>query len=112
MLPRPAGEENISVSLRSTGPRLAGEERETSVVEEAPELARAAGVLELAQGLGLDLADAFAGHRELLADFFQRVIGVHADAEAHAQHAFFARGERRQHARGGFTQVRLDGGVD
>jgi hypothetical protein len=29
--------------------------------------------------------------RELLADHFQRVFGVHADAEAHAQHAFLAR---------------------
>ena len=38
-------------------------------------------MLQLAQRLGLDLADAFAGHGELLADLFQRVIGVHADAE-------------------------------
>jgi len=42
------------------------------------------------------------GHRELLADFFQGVVGVHADAEAHAEHAFFARGQRGQHAGGGF----------
>jgi hypothetical protein len=27
----------------------------------------------------------------LLAHFSQRVVGVHADAEAHAEHAFFAR---------------------
>jgi len=31
----------------------------------------------------------------LLADFFQRVAGLHADAEAHAQHPFFARPRRR-----------------
>ena len=53
-----------------------------SGVQEAAELAGAAGVFEFAQGLGLDLADAFAGDRELLAHFLQRVIGVHADAEA------------------------------
>ena len=49
-------------------------------------------MLQLAQRLGLDLADALAGHRELLADFFERMVGVHADAEAHAQDAFLARG--------------------
>jgi hypothetical protein len=46
-------------------------------------------MLELAQRLGLYLADALARHREL-ADLFQRVVGVPADAEAHAQHAPFA----------------------
>ena len=61
-----------------------------SVVQEASQLARATGMLELPQRLGLDLADALARHRELLADLFQRVIGVHADAEAHAQHALLA----------------------
>src|SRR4051794_34178343 len=60
-----------------------------SVIEEAPQLAAAARMLELAQRLRLDLADALAGHRELLADLLQRVVGVHADAEAHAQHALF-----------------------
>src|SRR5687767_6558370 len=40
-----------------------------SAVEEAPQLARAARVLELAQRLGFDLADTLAGDRELLADF-------------------------------------------
>ena len=69
-------------------------------------------MLQLAQRLRLDLTDTLSGHRELLADFFQRVVGVHADAEAHAQHAFFARGERGQHARRGFAQVGLDRGVD
>ena len=39
-------------------------------------------MLELAQRFRLDLADALAGDRELLADFLQRVVGVHADAEA------------------------------
>ena len=47
-------------------------------------------MLQLPERLRFDLADTFAGDRELLADFFERVVGVHADAEAHAQHAFFA----------------------
>jgi len=39
-------------------------------------------VLQLPKRLGLDLADALARHRELLTDLFQRVVLVHADAEA------------------------------
>ena len=46
-----------------------------SAVEEAAQFAAAAGVLQLAQGLGLDLTDAFAGDAELpaglIADFDQ-----------------------------------------
>src|SRR5262245_51115108 len=77
----------------------------SSIVEEAPQLAAARRMLELAQGLRLDLADALARHRELLADFLQRVVGVHADAKAHAQHALLARRERGQHPRRGLAQV-------
>ncbi len=57
------------------------------------QLPRPRRMLQLAQCLGFDLANTFARHAELLADFFQRVVGVHADAEAHAQHAFLARGQ-------------------
>lgn len=37
---------------------------------------------ELPQRLCFDLADTFARHRELLADVFERVVCVHADAKA------------------------------
>ena len=50
-------------------------------------------MLELPQRLCFDLADAFAGHAELLAHFFKRVVGVHANAKTHAQNTFFARRE-------------------
>ncbi len=40
------------------------------------------------------------------------MVGVHADAEAHAEHAFFAGRQGRQHAGGGLAQVALDRGVD
>ena len=49
-------------------------------------------MLQLPQRLGFDLPDTLSRHRELLADFFQRVIVVHADARA--QHAFIARRRR------------------
>ena len=58
------------------------------------------------------LADALARHRELLADLFERVVGVHADAEAHAQHALFSWRQGRQDARGRLAQVTLDRSVD
>src|SRR5262249_24862928 len=40
------------------------------------------------------------------------VVGVHADAEAHAQHALLARGERGEHTGRGLAQVRLDRRID
>jgi hypothetical protein len=49
-------------------------------------------MLQLPQRFRFDLPNALSGHTELLADFFQGVVGVHADAEAHAEHAFFAGG--------------------
>ena len=50
-------------------------------------------MLQLPECLRLELPDALAGHRELLPNLLQRVIGVHADPEAHAQHALLARAE-------------------
>ena len=63
-------------------------------VHEAAQFVGTAGVTQFAQGLGFDLADAFAGDVELLADFLQRMVRIHFDAEAHTQHLGFARGER------------------
>src|SRR5262245_11397163 len=81
-------------------------------MEEASENPRPARVLQLSQRLGLDLANALARNRELLADLFQRVVLVHADAEAHADYTLLARREGGKRARGGLAQVRLDRGVD
>lgn len=78
------------------------------VIQKAAQFARTAWVLELAERFGFNLANAFAGNRELLADFFQRVIRVHADTKAHAQHAFFTRCERCQNAGRCFAQVAVD----
>ena len=39
---------------------------------------------KFAQRLGFDLANALARDFEVLSDFFQRVIGLLADAKAHA----------------------------
>lgn len=65
-------------------------------------------MLELAQGFCLDLTDPFAGHTELLTDFLQRVVGVHADAKAHPQNAFLTRSKRGQNPRCRLLQVLLN----
>src|SRR5471032_638956 len=84
----------------------------SALVEEAAQHPGAARVLQLAQCLGLDLADTFAGYRELLADLFERVVGVHADAEAHAQHALLARRKSCKNARRALAKVALDRGLE
>src|SRR5690606_35626583 len=81
-------------------------------VQERTQLARTAWMLQLAQCLGFDLADTFTGNRELLADFFQRVVGVHANAETHAQNTFFTRRQRSQNTGRRIEQIGLNGGID
>src|SRR5215510_2730788 len=71
-----------------------------SVFREGGELVRLRRVAQLAERLGLDLADALAGDAEHLSDFLERVVGHAADAEAHAQDLLLARrelGERLGH---------------
>jgi hypothetical protein len=55
-------------------------------------------MLELPQGLRLDLPDTLAGDAELLADFLQRMIRSHPDAKPHALYALFAEHRGRQTA--------------
>src|SRR5690606_11990943 len=80
-------------------------------LEEAAQLLGAARMTQLAQRLGLYLADPLAGDIELLADFLKGVVGVHVDAEAHAQHLGLARGQPGQHVAHGFHQVDVDRGI-
>ena len=68
----------------------------------------AAGVAQFAQRLGFDLADALARDREVLADFFERVLAAVLQAEAHLDDLLFARRERLQHLRGLLPQVQID----
>ncbi len=69
-------------------------------------------MLQLAQRLGFDLADALARDVELLAHFFQRVVGAHLDAEAHAQHLGFARGQAVEDVLDHVAQAGLHGRFD
>ncbi len=65
---------------------------------------------QLAQGLGFDLADAFAGDGEVLTDLFQGMVGFLADAEAHAQHLLLARRQGREDLGGLVGEIPLDHG--
>ncbi|MOA46278.1 hypothetical protein D3C78_1687710 [compost metagenome] len=49
---------------------------------------------QLAQRFSLYLANALAGDVELLAHFFQGLVGAHFDTETHTQNLGFTRGER------------------
>src|ERR1039458_1763135 len=63
---------------------------------------------QLAQRLGFDLADAFAGYGERLPDFFQSVLAAVFEAEAHLDDFFFARGQRAQDLSRLVLQVHVD----
>src|SRR6266852_7682346 len=80
-------------------------------VYEGLELAAAAGVTELAECLGLYLADALAGDLEGLADLFESVLGAVFEAEAHLDDTLFARRQGAEDLRRVLLQVDADDGV-
>src|SRR5580704_6824266 len=65
---------------------------------------------QLAQRFGFDLADAFAGYSERLADLFERVLAAVFEAEAHLDYFFFARGQRAQDLSSLVFEVHVDHG--
>src|SRR4249920_3493141 len=83
-----------------------------SVLDERLEALRARRMPQLAQRLRLDLADALARDLEVLADLFERVVALLADAEAHAQDLLLARRQRLEHAAGALLEVRVDHRLD
>src|SRR6266481_9865332 len=66
---------------------------------------------ELAERLGLDLADALAGHREALADLLERVLALVADPEPKAQDLLLLGRERAEGALHLVRQVLADQAV-
>src|SRR5579883_2862793 len=83
----------------------------SDLIEVVLQLAAARGMPQLAQRLGLDLADALARHLEFLADFFQRAGPPAVQAEAHLQHAALALAQRVQHLFDLFAQHLVRGHV-
>src|SRR5262249_47515244 len=88
-----------------------GGSRRLLALHESLEIARAPGLAQLAQRLGFDLSNPFARNRELFAYFFQRVVGLLPDPEAHAQDLLLARRQRRQNLARLLAQVALDRGL-
>jgi hypothetical protein len=62
---------------------------------------------QLAQCLGFDLPNPLTCYVELLANLFKRMVGVHIDAESHAQHFRFAWREAGEYRMRGFLQALL-----
>ena len=81
------------------------------VVKKCPELERARGMAQFAQGLGFDLANALAGDGERPANLLQRALRAVLQTKAHLDHLLFTRAEGVQHVRGLFLQVHVDGGL-
>src|ERR1039457_4543831 len=77
--------------------------------------AQAAGPLwgaQLAECFGFNLANAFARDVEFLADFFERMLALAADAEAHADHLLLLGGESLEDAGSFVANVGLNYGID
>ena len=81
------------------------------ITQEAFQPFRTRRVAQLSQRFRLDLAYALARHVELLADFLERVIGIHLDAEAHAQHLGLPGGEAVQDVLGDELEAGIQGCV-
>src|SRR5204863_10168373 len=79
--------------------------------QEGLQLAAAAGVAQLAERLGLDLADALARDREILADLFERVLAAVAQAEAHLDDLLLARSQGLEQGLGLVLEVDVDHGL-
>src|SRR5262250_1680432 len=81
------------LAVRGNAPILSG----LHSFDESLQLSRPRRMSELAQRFRLDLADALARHREVLAHLFQRVLAaVRPQPESHLDHLFLARRERFQ----------------
>src|SRR5471032_335919 len=69
-------------------------------------------VAQLAQRLGFDLTDPLTGHVKLLTDFLKGVVGIHVDAETHAQYLGFTGSEAGQYVASRFFQALNSGDID
>src|SRR4029077_17941477 len=63
---------------------------------EAAQFFAPARVAQFTQGLSFDLPDTFAGHFEILTDFFESMVGGFADTKTLPQNLFFPWRERFQ----------------
>src|SRR3990167_9208884 len=69
-------------------------------------------VAQLAQRLGFDLTNPLAGYIELFTDFLEGVVGIHVDAETHAQNLGFTCREAGKHFACRFFKALNGGDID
>lgn len=69
-------------------------------------------VAQFAQRLGFDLTNPLTGYIELLADFLKGVVGIHVDAEAHAQYLGFTGSEAGEYFASRFLETLDSGDID
>src|ERR1700722_12007067 len=79
-------------------------------LDECLQLAAAAGMAQLAQRFGFDLAGALSCYLEALAYFFERVLGAVLKPKPHLDDTFLARSKRAQNLRRVLLQVDADDG--
>src|SRR5262249_52337122 len=80
-------------------------------LQEGLQLPRSRWVAEFPQRLRFDLADAFAGDCEMLADLFERMLAaVRPQTEAHLDDLLLARSQGLQNFLSDFTEVDVDDG--
>ena len=79
-----------------------------AVLQESAQAVTTAGMPQFAQCFGLDLADALARDREVLAYFFERVLAAVFQAKPHFDDFFFARREGLEYLCGLLAQVQID----
>src|SRR6266511_2072882 len=77
-------------------------------LDEALQPLRPRGVPQLPQRLRLDLADALAGHLEVLTDLLERVVALLPDAEPHPEDLLLTGGQGGEHLPGLLREVHVD----
>ena len=86
-------------------PAVKSKSRFLYAIHEGLQLPAAAGMTQLAECLGFDLANAFPGDLEALPDLFERVLRAVLQAEPHLDDAFFPRSQRGEHLRRVLLQI-------
>src|SRR6266542_186900 len=76
--------------------------------QERAEPMTSARMTQFAQRFGFDLPDALARDREILSDFFQRVLAAVLQSETHFNDLLLAGRERLQYLRRLLAQVQVD----
>src|SRR5262249_23022233 len=79
-----------------------------AVLEECAEPMAAAGMAQLAESFGFDLANTLARNREVLADFLESMLAAILETKAHLNNLFLARRQGLQDLRCLLAEIQVD----